>query len=336
VLRRNLPSQARRSLPGCDDGGSDPRRPFACVHPEGLKCLPNDFLDISPRYADLRRLREEMNRGGFGANTKDDILEKVFGDPDEPPPASSTLRQNLRNELRTWRRPQTSTDGRREALATGRIIDLNSEQVVVENEFGGRSALPRRNLHPDDEALLRSLEPHAFRTRAGRLVAQGYVGPIKQGRVTIVDENDRPVGEIPFNDMGGEELNIVARFWQLPGECLVQDFEVRERDWVPSTFTFTASALCHKPLYFEQPQVERYGHSAGPVFQPLISMGKFGLDFVTLPYKMAINPPNECQYSLGYYRPGSCAPYMIPPIPLSLRGALAEAGIVVGGIYIIP
>jgi hypothetical protein len=51
---------------------------------------------------------------------------------------------------------------------------------------------------------------------------------------------------------------------------------------------------------------------------------------------MAINPPHECQYSLGYYRPGSCAPWMIPPIPLSLRGAVAETGIIVGGVFLIP
>ena len=48
------------------------------------------------------------------------------------------------------------------------------------------------------------------------------------------------------------------------------------------------------------------------------------------------HPPHECRYALGYYRPGSCAPYLIPPVPLSLRGALLEAGAVVGGVFLIP
>jgi hypothetical protein len=51
---------------------------------------------------------------------------------------------------------------------------------------------------------------------------------------------------------------------------------------------------------------------------------------------MGINPLNECQYALGYYRPGSCAPWLLPPIPISVRGALAEAGTVVGGVSVLP
>jgi hypothetical protein len=39
---------------------------------------------------------------------------------------------------------------------------------------------------------------------------------------------------------------------------------------------------------------------------------------------------------LGYYRPGSCAPYYLDPIPLSVRAALFEAGAWVGGVAIFP
>lgn len=105
---------------------------------------------------------------------------------------------------------------------------------------------------------------------------------------------------------------------------------------MPSTYAWHASALCHKPLYFEEVQLERYGHTAGPIRQPFISGAHFFLNIAALPYNMAINPPHECQYALGYYRPGSCAPWMIQPVPLSLRGALAETAVIVGGIYVIP
>jgi hypothetical protein len=40
---------------------------------------------------------------------------------------------------------------------------------------------------------------------------------------------------------------------------------------------------------------------------------------------MGLRPPNECVYTLGYYRPGNCAPYMFEPFPLSVRAAAAEA-----------
>ena len=102
------------------------------------------------------------------------------------------------------------------------------------------------------------------------------------------------------------------------------------------TFAWTASALCHKPLYFEDVQLERYGHSAGPIAQPFLSTAHFFGNIAILPYKMGINPPNECQYALGYYRPGSCAPYMIEPFPLSLRGALYQTAFVAGLITLLP
>ncbi|MBW8885032.1 MAG: hypothetical protein JF612_09720, partial [Planctomycetia bacterium] len=60
------------------------------------------------------------------------------------------------------------------------------------------------------------------------------------------------------------------------------------------------------------------------------------INLVTLPYHMGINPPTECQYPLGYYRPGNCAPWMIPPIPLSLEGAKWEIAVALGMIYLIP
>jgi hypothetical protein len=102
------------------------------------------------------------------------------------------------------------------------------------------------------------------------------------------------------------------------------------------TFTWKASALCHKPLYFEERQLERYNHGCGPFVQPIMSGAHFFLNVAVLPYKMGINPPGECQYPLGYYRPGSCAPRLLPPLPISLRGGLAEAGVVSGLIFLIP
>jgi hypothetical protein len=38
----------------------------------------------------------------------------------------------------------------------------------------------------------------------------------------------------------------------------------------------------------------------------------------------------------GHYRPGSCAPYYIEPLPISCRGALFQAGAVVGTAAILP
>ena len=130
--------------------------------------------------------------------------------------------------------------------------------------------------------------------------------------------------------------DITAEKGEFPAECPLGDKPFTPRSWAPTNFAWTASGLCHKPLYFEDVQLERYGHSWGPYIQPIISGGHFFLTVPVLPYKMGVNPPNECLYTLGYYRPGSCAPYMLDPIPISVRAALFEAGVWTGMAYLIP
>ena len=93
---------------------------------------------------------------------------------------------------------------------------------------------------------------------------------------------------------------------------------------IASTFAWTAAGTCHNPIYFEDEQLERYGHSWGPVKQTAVSAVKFFATVPLLPYYMGVYPPNECIYDLGQYRPGSCAPYYLDPLPLSVRGALYE------------
>jgi len=119
-----------------------------------------------------------------------------------------------------------------------------------------------------------------------------------------------------------------------PCECRLEYEPFETRHWACSIFTWKASLMCHKPLYFEDVHLERYGHSWNPLVQPVMSGAHFFTSVAVLPYKMGMNPPNECIYTLGYYRPGNCAPYLIDPIPLSPRGALFEAGALTGAIFL--
>jgi hypothetical protein len=130
--------------------------------------------------------------------------------------------------------------------------------------------------------------------------------------------------------------DISATAGNFPQECSLGDDIYQPRSWCTTTFTWTASALCHKPLYFEDVHLERYGHSWGHYVQPFVSGAHFFLAVPLLPYKMGLYPPHECMYTLGYYRPGSCAPYMLDPLPLSIRAGLFEAAAWTGGVFLIP
>jgi len=119
-----------------------------------------------------------------------------------------------------------------------------------------------------------------------------------------------------------------------PCDCrLGRDYDAPKfagRNFAPTLFTWKASGTCHKPLYFEDVALERYGHSWNPVVEPFVSAGHFFVSVPLLPYNMGLRPPNECVYTLGYYRPGNCAPYMFDPIPLSVRAAATQAVAITG------
>jgi hypothetical protein len=157
-----------------------------------------------------------------------------------------------------------------------------------------------------------------------------------RGWLVDLRTNDGEIVSLPLDEFSLEDQQAVLEFWGLPKTHQQPQVEFAGRHWAPIDYTWTASALCHKPLYFEQVQLERYGHSLGPYLQPLASGAHFFLSVPTLPYKMGVNPPNECVYALGYYRPGSCAPYLVPPLPISLRGAIYQGGIATGLAFLIP
>jgi hypothetical protein len=112
------------------------------------------------------------------------------------------------------------------------------------------------------------------------------------------------------------------------------------RNWDPQRKYWAAAATCHLPLYFQDPVLERYGHSVeqlvGPVgrylsypvddptqstqrnqlVQPFFSWGLFCFQIIAWPYNIVVDPPWEAQYDLGYYRPGDNIPTDLYWLPL--------------------
>jgi hypothetical protein len=101
-------------------------------------------------------------------------------------------------------------------------------------------------------------------------------------------------------------------------------------------FAWEASNLYSNPLYFDDPKLERYGHTYHPVVQPFVSTGRFGVQLLALPYKATIDPYCKRMYALGFYRPGDCAPEQIEPIPWNRDAALMQGAATTGAIFLIP
>ncbi len=61
-------------------------------------------------------------------------------------------------------------------------------------------------------------------------------------------------------------------------------------EWTPTGYCWCTPSFCHKPLYFEQPNLERYGMGPGPLMAPVYSSAHFFGSIVLLPAKVAYRP----------------------------------------------
>ncbi|QDU88490.1 hypothetical protein Pla175_18680 [Pirellulimonas nuda] len=135
---------------------------------------------------------------------------------------------------------------------------------------------------------------------------------------------------------------------QNPAEARFGDFDAPLFDvayqparFVPTGFDWVAPSLYHWPLYFEQPNVERYGHyvavrDGGNCLQSAACAAHFFATIPVLPYKLGADPCHERQYVLGCYRPGSCNPHRLIRPELSARGLLYQGIFTTGVVFITP
>jgi hypothetical protein len=178
---------------------------------------------------------------------------------------------------------------------------------------------------PQPRSVLRSQQP------------QPAIPPL----LPTTPSDDQPLGGCPPREQLIQRLNQIALDLRYPSgrtpvECPLWPSVHVPREWCPRLFMWKASALCHKPLYFEEVALERYGHCKGHFVQPFVSGAHFFATIPMLPYKMGLEHPEECIYALGYYRPGSCAPKMLYPLPLSLRGAAYQGAAITGLVFVLP
>ncbi len=108
------------------------------------------------------------------------------------------------------------------------------------------------------------------------------------------------------------------------------------REFPDTMYAWEPANFYNYPLYFEDPALERYGHTRHPLVQPFASVARFGTQLVMLPYQMTIDPPSREVYALGWYRPGDCAPKLKYQVPLNAEAAAVEVGVWTGLFFLVP
>lgn len=114
------------------------------------------------------------------------------------------------------------------------------------------------------------------------------------------------------------------------------DEPIRRTIKTPLLLQWQPSNLWYHPLYFEDPALERYGHTYSPVVQSLVSTGRFLGQTVTIPYHATLRPMQSREYPLGWYRPGERSPYLTYRPAWNDEAAVTQALSVVGLFFLIP
>jgi len=109
-------------------------------------------------------------------------------------------------------------------------------------------------------------------------------------------------------------LHVSEEFETQPGEQLQAqrtslDSVATSYTWMPGVYTWASPSFYHRPLYFEQANLERYGMGPQRCVQPFFSGMHFFSSIALMPYKLLTQHPYERVYSLGNQRPGDAACY---------------------------
>ena len=123
---------------------------------------------------------------------------------------------------------------------------------------------------------------------------------------------------------------------ECPNEVPLSNGPVSRAVFPASTYTWQASNVFYQPLYFEDPDLEHYGHTWPFFIQPIVSSLRFTTQAIGIPYQMTIDPCCCRVYPLGYYRPGECAPKLFYQIPWNTEAAAVEAGSIAGVYFLFP
>ncbi len=107
-------------------------------------------------------------------------------------------------------------------------------------------------------------------------------------------------------------------------------------DWDWTVRSWAAPNTYSHPRYFEDRMLERHGHERFPCLQPLASGARFFATIPMLPYLAAVQSPCDCEYTLGYYRTGSCAPALKQRPPYERKAVIVGAASVASRVLVLP
>jgi hypothetical protein len=120
-----------------------------------------------------------------------------------------------------------------------------------------------------------------------------------------------------------------------PSEPIIGKGPYQQRRFQPIVEPVEPNYVCHRQLYFEQPNFERNTWSLGAI-QPAVHLLVFYYDMVMLPYHMWERPCQDFDCNAGKCLPGDPCPMYLYRERFSLSGLAASTATFWGGAFIFP
>ena len=233
------------------------------------------------------------------------------------------------------------------------LIPLDNEPnwvlpAIIEREDDPTRTLPSNDVTPPEPshvvpAPVEGSGRPVMKSNPSRSAAPAQPGTEQVSHLQVTAARYRKIGNIePFleRSSNGQEVDQDIREWAKGQSSNLNLAPTTgpfpERTFPAVVMPWDAPNFFHYPLYFEDPALERYGHSHHPLVQPVASIGRFGVQLLSMPYQMTIDPPCREVYSLGWYRPGECAPKLHYQVPLDAKAAAVQAATVTGLVFLVP
>jgi hypothetical protein len=317
---------------------------------DGDAAMPSSETAVAQQFDPFEQSEAEVPADETAPAEEPSVAE-AFEEPtvqEDRPTAAEELEQAQQAIDRELMRREVESGAEQELAVPEPAVDDEDASPAVPEMEDELVVPPTDDESFDDDASTSEEEFEMDMQYGGQNEVQPELTPeqIEQRRQQIEQERieHEKVCEELYDDVRADSIKNISLDIRLKGvagedypfECTGRHPSFQPRSWAQTVYLWKASGLCHKPLYFEQVQLERYGHDWGPVLQPIMSGAHFFGTIPILPYKMGLQTPNECVYTLGYYRPGSCAPYMITQPGFTWRAAAFETAAVTGVSAAVP
>ncbi len=225
----------------------------------------------------------------------------------------------------------------------GRSAEKRFEELEAAEPAPNPGSATVDSANPEPSKLL-PVEQPLLRHASGGFDLPGAGSAPRVARVSLQQAGTprelKPVTSIlPYADYQPETTQIdqqVSPDLLAPEEVGIEGPGAPRSTGEPILYQWHASNLHHYPLYFEDPALERYGHTHESYLQPVVSVARFGVQLVGLPYQMTIDPVWKRRYTLGWYRPGECAPKQYEQIPWNTKAAINQAAVTSGLWFAFP